>query len=955
MEKIYEKQDLIQEEQQVLDVLIENMSGIIDSFEDKEQSYLRELRHIKDIGVYDNIYAYLLARQGLKDTEENRRKLLQARDELYDTRVKLFINDDKEKTELKIGDHDFVEHGNVHIISWARPICRPLWGGQMPENYEFDVYNEKDERDEHVTCQLKFRRNISMKFGRVEDVLHAFPLSKEEQEELIVDILTQELYERRADNTWRSIIRSIQKKQKEIVLAPLWDNIIVQGCAGSGKTMIMLQRLPIVLMDYSKVLQRKGLYVITPSKTYIQLAQNITEQLEITDIQMGILNEYYDYCIEKYHRNVGNYGEIDPSILLDEMQMNYVYSEQFIADIQAYFRGIIESVEFNLSDAKDLFGFSSENKENLTFSAQIRTILLELQAVINENNKVLATFYRQSKELYSKIKEFTAILRHRDSAVEREILKAISRETTKAKNARAELRNHGKDIDESSKENLRELIASSNNRIQELEILLADLENDSLYFTPFKELAEEILTLLDSFIGLEKSFEQNSTEEIYKTIDCVGELIGVYYQIAWRLKRIHDDKYLEFVDPLCDIYGKIENDLRLLQDNKEKYLDLEVFQKIIAVHRALGNQNDVIVDSAYQSFMKQLGIESVKKEEITAIKCSPYMYLQILFQFSGAPNGTKESLITIDEAQNIAPVEINLIKKLNDNHVVLNLFGDVNQHIEGTKGIDKWEELNGCMEYSIYEMQENYRNAEEITRYCNKRFPKLNMRALNTAGNGVHVLEDEERFRKAVQDRFMMENRAGLSAIIVKTKEEANYVLDSFHEYDSKIKDLTGEDFSVHRTRWNLITVSDAKGLEFRNVIVISGRMTENEKYIAYTRALDELVVFEKIVDVKKFVVSPKKEENDGIISHSKGEIIDIEPPKNKILKEKSRVKEYFEKCGLEVIDHRSKGGALWVVGEKDEIEKIVNEAVGRFNISGMYTRGKATKYRQGWCTKTKK
>jgi hypothetical protein len=106
------------------------------------------------------------------------------------------------------------------------------------------------------------------------------------------------------------------------------------------------------------------------------------------------------------------------------------------------------------------------------------------------------------------------------------------------------------------------------------------------------------------------------------------------------------------------------------------------------------------------------------------------------------------------------------------------------------------------------------------------------------------------------------------------------YVLDTFREYSGKIKDLTGEDFSVHRTCWNLITVNDAKGLEFRSVVAISARMTENEKYIAYTRALDELFVFEQIVDVEK---------------------------------------------------------------------SLVKEAVKRFNISGMYGRGKAIKCRNGW------
>lgn len=70
------------------------------------------------------------------------------------------------------------------------------------------------------------------------------------------------------------------------------------------------------------------------------------------------------------------------------------------------------------------------------------------------------------------------------------------------------------------------------------------------------------------------------------------------------------------------------------------------------------------------------------------------MYLQILFLFSGVPNGAKESLITIDEAQNMAPEELKLIKEVNENKVIFNLFGDVRQHVEGSKGIDDWKKIN---------------------------------------------------------------------------------------------------------------------------------------------------------------------------------------------------------------------------------------------------------------------
>ena len=55
---------------------------------------------------------------------------------------------------------------------------------------------------------------------------------------------------------------------------------------------------------------------------------------------------------------------------------------------------------------------------------------------------------------------------------------------------------------------------------------------------------------------------------------------------------------------------------------------------------------------------------------------------------------------------------------------------------------------------------------------------------------------------------------------------------------------------------------------------------------------------------------------------------------------------------GLEVIDKRYKGGALWVIGTEEEIGDIIDEAVDRFNVYGNYCNGgKTTKYRPAWWT----
>ena len=77
-----------------------------------------------------------------------------------------------------------------------------------------------------------------------------------------------------------------------------------------------------------------------------------------------------------------------------------------------------------------------------------------------------------------------------------------------------------------------------------------------------------------------------------------------------------------------------------------------------------------------------------ENDQLIIYPFSQYLYLQIMYIFNGAPNAVTESLITIDEAQNVEVEELRLIKAVNKNRVVLNLFGDIKQHVEGAKGID---------------------------------------------------------------------------------------------------------------------------------------------------------------------------------------------------------------------------------------------------------------------------
>lgn len=66
-------------------------------------------------------------------------------------------------------------------------------------------------------------------------------------------------------------------------------------------------------------------------------------------------------------------------------------------------------------------------------------------------------------------------------------------------------------------------------------------------------------------------------------------------------------------------------------------------------------------------------------------------------------------------------------------------------------------------------------------------------------------------------------------------------------------------------------------------------------------------------------------------------------------------VKDFFESNGLEVVDMRSKGGCLWVIGDPEMLTPYLDQVTSYYEIEGRFAKGKATKYRSGWYTKCEK
>jgi DNA helicase IV len=245
-----------------------------------------------------------------------------------------------------------------------------------------------------------------------------------------------------------------------------------------------------------------------------------------------------------------------------------------------------------------------------------------------------------------------------------------------------------------------------------------------------------------------------------------------------------------------------------------------------------GNKEDYfseVINLIINNFKKQYKIDLSSKYDFEI-----FLHLQACYTVFGSIHKTN-LLIFIDEFQDYAASELLLYKKVFPN-AVLNLFGDIKQSISAKGLIEDEINLVTDNKWRKFSINENYRNARQITEYINKEFG-LVMMPIGIDGSVHHIdnnhlcdnfhLDESDRIAFVVKDIPLFEEIFETRPFI--ENEKINLIID--------------DECGVLKGYLNVIPINLVKGLEFEQVYVLPNQMTENEKYVAFTRALSKLYI----------------------------------------------------------------------------------------------------------------
>ncbi len=602
-----------------------------------------------------------------------------------------------------------------------------------------------------------------------------------------------------------SIFSSIQENQLNIVTKDANETFVIQGCAGSGKTAIMFERLQ--FLKYRGKLNLSKTFVISPNEGFTKYVDYFVKSLELGEIGILTLSEYYNKILKKYNfdfKTIQREDKIDSKFLIK------IYSKESKNFLNNWVDYYYKSALFRLENQIHLSIFRKylsplTNVKLLDIKNKFEKLNNDLRFIYNNFEAFFNKLYDILNSIYIKYFSLDEYFKNRDIEYYKNELYSI-----KSK------------------------IFDISNNIKNLFYKPGDTKTNWYDYKSYEDIKlesiERIKSVINQFNTSNLTFVQrNRLESIKKELDSLKDPFNLFENLV--LAEVFDMDFIDYLKEIdLDELNFNENSINEAKTNVKKAI-LSISEKL---------KIDYIINNIYTKFLKKIFGEDNYEELALSKKnyqFSQYIYLILLHRILDTKL-SDDHLLAIDEAQEYSPEEFNLIKEINAN-VTLNIYGDLNQR-SSQKGIKSWTNIDGIKETNISYIKENYRNPGNIVKFIDKEL------GLNDIPCALFIKGEINRISKDDVLSLIIDGNATFIA------KDFNPLINYIKEYldlkdKAKIEELNVF-FNSRKIKNNyFLTPIEAKGQEYSDVVVLTKGMDNIDKYISFTRSKNKLYICDEL------------------------------------------------------------------------------------------------------------
>lgn len=393
---------VLKEESKCLQDMISYIRREIQNKRNKAHSTYRETKLSYSPGPEDveNVRYY---RQLAKQIHEEAEVLENIKESPYFARMD-FTLFDKVKTEdisILIGKKSIYGNGQMLIHDWRSPI------GQR-----YYIKNELQFSHENYRYEILLRRALEIKEAKLIKYFDEYVFGNELFKDGVADpFLVTVLREKRKIRQLTDIIKTIQLNQNTIIREPIIQNMIIQGCAGSGKTMILLHRLSYLLFNNPNI-QLDSVKILTPNNIFDRHIDELAKSLDIDKIERYTVSDYYKNLLErysvhiKYDKDIGSENEVNNDFV------NFIYSDDFRSKLQNYYNSWYKRIMMQVEDG-GILGIANklglESPHGRTYKEKIDDVYGLGSKIVTFQNENLSNIKKHKKRL-SKLQDIIVSL-----------------------------------------------------------------------------------------------------------------------------------------------------------------------------------------------------------------------------------------------------------------------------------------------------------------------------------------------------------------------------------------------------------------------------------------------------------------------------------------------------------------------------------------------------------------
>lgn len=351
-----------------LETAIEELSGNMESRRAeiaKMQEYYWESYNEYDEFGYEKFDNDRLLKEEMDSHGELARKYaryVKMKDSPYFAAVTFRYEDEDEEETYYIGIGDFSPRkGDVPLVcDWRAPISSLF--------YDYDVGKASFKAPVgEIFGELLRKNQYKIKNGKL--------LYMIDSDIVINDDILQKELSMNANARLKSIVTTIQKEQNAIIRNEKDKILVIQGCAGSGKTSVALHRVAYLLYHHRKQLSAKQVLILSPNPVFSEYISHILPELGEENILEMSFDLYAYKELKKYKDTEDRYVYLERLLTLPEKEA-WEYQAR-VAEKQSK-EYVLELNEFVLFLEDSLMNFRDFNYKKMHRTEQeLRTLFYD--------------------------------------------------------------------------------------------------------------------------------------------------------------------------------------------------------------------------------------------------------------------------------------------------------------------------------------------------------------------------------------------------------------------------------------------------------------------------------------------------------------------------------------------------------------------------------------------------